>query len=84
MPILGGSPSWSAFDVRCQFIAFCLFAVSLQFLQRVPILRGLTQEERGKIADVMVQKSYKDGEHVITQVRCLAHVFERNLLVSRS
>jgi hypothetical protein len=40
----------------------------VQFLQRVPILRGLTAEERGKIADVLVQRTYKQGECIIRQV----------------
>ena len=46
----------SAQDRRAQYDAF---------LQRVPILQGLTAEERGKIADVLVQTSFKDGEVIL-------------------
>lgn len=38
-----------------------------QFLQRVPILQGLTGEERGKIADVLVQSSFCDEEYIVRQ-----------------
>jgi len=37
------------------------------FLQNVPILKSLTAEERGKIADVLVQTTYADGEYIIRQ-----------------
>jgi cAMP-dependent protein kinase regulator len=43
-----------------------------QFLQRVPILRALTAEERGKIADVLVQTSFQQGDYIIRQVPWLA------------
>ena len=49
----------SAQDRRAQYDSF---------LQRVPILQGLTAEERGKIADVLVQTSFKDGEVIIQEL----------------
>jgi cAMP-dependent protein kinase regulator len=48
----------SAQDRRAQYDSF---------LQRVPILQGLTAEERGKMADVLVQTSFKDGEVMLHQ-----------------
>ena len=53
----------SAQDRRVQYDAF---------LQRVPILQGLTAEERGKIADVLVQTSFKDGEVILHASECTA------------
>ena len=56
----------SAQDRRAQYDSF---------LQRVPILQGLTAEERGKIADVLVQTSFKDGEVIIQERDTQANTF---------
>ena len=37
-----------------------------QFLERVSVLASLTREERSKVADVLVEKSVKAGEYIIT------------------
>jgi cAMP-dependent protein kinase regulator len=37
------------------------------FLARIPLLQGLSAEDRGRVADVLVQASYKDGEYIIRQ-----------------
>jgi CRP-like cAMP-binding protein len=56
----------SAQDRRAQYDSF---------LQRVPILQGLTAEERGKMADVLVQTSFKDGEVIIQERDTQANTF---------
>ncbi|EKX36561.1 hypothetical protein GUITHDRAFT_78810, partial [Guillardia theta CCMP2712] len=45
------------------------------FLQNVPILKSLTAEERGKIADVLVQTTYADGEYIIKEFDSCADTF---------
>eukprot|EP00286_Rhodomonas_abbreviata_P022130 CAMPEP_0181317310 /NCGR_PEP_ID=MMETSP1101-20121128/16400_1 /TAXON_ID=46948 /ORGANISM="Rhodomonas abbreviata, Strain Caron Lab Isolate" /LENGTH=317 /DNA_ID=CAMNT_0023424695 /DNA_START=106 /DNA_END=1056 /DNA_ORIENTATION=- len=45
------------------------------FLQKVPILHSLTSEDRGKLADVLVQTKFADGEHIIRQGDVNAYTF---------
>lgn len=37
------------------------------FLEQVPLLQSLTGEERAKIADVLEEHVFRDGEHIIRQ-----------------
>ena len=38
-----------------------------QFLQNVPVLGGLTDQERSKVADVLDAHNFKEGDMIITQ-----------------
>lgn len=37
------------------------------FLKEVPLLQNLEPDQIGKLADVLVQTGFKDGEYIITQ-----------------